>query len=215
MTLAPFKYIYRLVHHKNVEHILRNGICNKNHRLADPNYINIGHKQLISDRNNVPVIDPPGGTLSDYIPFYFAGHSPMLYNICTGYGSVDKYPQSDLIYICCLLNSVVESKLEWFFTDGNAKNAITSSYNHIDNLNRLDWDVISSNNWGAVYGQDRQRRKMSEFLVKDYIPVKYIQGIIVKNQTMNEFVSAVLAQLGLKIPVYIDSNNLFYYPNYD
>ena len=44
----------------------------------------IGNPDLIDKRTHRIVPAPPGGTLSDYVPFYFTLYSPMLYNIKTG-----------------------------------------------------------------------------------------------------------------------------------
>jgi len=77
--------IYRMVHWHNVEHILQHGLCCRDHPNADPNYINIGHAQLIEDRHEHTIPLRGEGSLGEYIPFYFAGHSPMLYIMKNGY----------------------------------------------------------------------------------------------------------------------------------
>ena len=78
--------IYRIVHIDNVEHLLKNGMYHRGHANADPNYINIGDSDLIAQRHDYPVgINPPGGALGEYVPFYFGPLSPMLLNIKTGY----------------------------------------------------------------------------------------------------------------------------------
>lgn len=215
MPLTPFKYIYRLTHYQNVEHILRFGLCSQYHHQANPNFISIGHTQLIKDRNDKNVIDPPGGTLGQYIPFYFAGHSPMLLKICTAHGGQKRHLQSELIYIRCELKYIFASNLQWFFTDGNAKTIITTYYNRQDDLEKLDWEAIASKEWSNKYSSDRQRKKMSEFLVKDHIPVKYIESIITKSEHTREHIRLLLSKLNLDIPVYTDRNNILYYPEYD
>jgi hypothetical protein len=45
--------------------------------LADPDFRNIGNADLISKRETRQVPIPPGGMLSDYIPFYFTPWSPV------------------------------------------------------------------------------------------------------------------------------------------
>ena len=71
------------MHVANVEWILKNGLHCANSGSTDPNYVPIGNSDLIAKRNERDVPIPPGGTLSDYIPFYFTSASPMLLNIKT------------------------------------------------------------------------------------------------------------------------------------
>ena len=78
--------IFRIVHRANIPWILDYGLHCRNSQVCDPNYRNIGNSDLIDRRSRVTVPIPPGGTLSDYVPFYFTPHSPMLLNIKTGRG---------------------------------------------------------------------------------------------------------------------------------
>ena len=78
--------IYRIVHISNVNYILENGMFSRSHKDMDPNYANIGDSNLIAQRTvHLVGINPPGGNVGDYIPFYFGPLSPMLLNIKTGY----------------------------------------------------------------------------------------------------------------------------------
>ncbi len=45
---------------------------------------------LIEKRTAHTVPIPPGGSLGDYVPFYFTPWSIMLYNIKTGYNGVPR-----------------------------------------------------------------------------------------------------------------------------
>ncbi|WP_104381353.1 DarT ssDNA thymidine ADP-ribosyltransferase family protein [Sphingobacterium sp. HMA12] len=63
-------YIFRMVHWQNIQYILTHGLCSKNHRLADPNYVNIGDRMLIAAREDYTVPIAGYGTLGDYIPFF-------------------------------------------------------------------------------------------------------------------------------------------------
>ena len=77
--------IFRLIHFDNLEDTLRNGMYSRNRGHIVPNFVNIGDTTLIKQRETFTVpVNPPNGNLGDYIPFYFAGHSPMLLNIKTG-----------------------------------------------------------------------------------------------------------------------------------
>ncbi len=63
--------IFRIVHRDNLPWILDNGMHARNGTVVDPNYRNIGNVDLIDKRSRRAVAVSPGGTLSDYIPFYF------------------------------------------------------------------------------------------------------------------------------------------------
>ena len=78
--------IWRITHKDNISGILDNGLYCANSPIQIPNYTPIGNVELIGKRKSKLVSVPPGGALSDYIPFYFTHFSPMMYNIHTGRG---------------------------------------------------------------------------------------------------------------------------------
>ena len=85
VNLQPEKaLIFRIVHVENLPWILEHGLHCRNSPDQDPNYVNIGSVDLIEKRSRRLVPIPPGGTLSDYVPFYFTPFSIMMLNIKTG-----------------------------------------------------------------------------------------------------------------------------------
>lgn len=71
-SLNPEKaLIWRIVHRDNLPWILDNGVHCRNSQVYDPNYVEIGNPDLIDKRAHRDVPVGPGGTLSDYVPFYF------------------------------------------------------------------------------------------------------------------------------------------------
>lgn len=203
-----------MVHVCNLEYLLRNGMCTQNHLLADPNYINIGDGALILDRHTHPVgIIPPGGNLGDYVPFYFWGHSPMLYRIKTGH-NVQKRSQADIIFVICSIVSILEyCPGKWCFTDGHAKKNITKFFNSEEDLDKVDWETTRMQIWkNCEEDMDRMRRKQAEFLVKDYVSVACITKLAVYDQQRKEQVEALVRQLDLEIPVIEDTKRQLYYP---
>ncbi len=205
--------IFRIVHINNVEYLLRYGMFTRDHAHADPNYINIGDSNLITQRNDYPVgINPPNGNLGDYVPFYFGPLSPMLLNIITGYRGITQRPQEDIVYIICSINTIIDQCPEWCFTDGHAKNAITAFYNHLDYLDQVDWSMVAKRYWSNTEEDfDRMRKKQAEFLVKHQVPVNCISSIVVLNEQRQSFVEEIVNRLELEIPVWVNPNNKFYY----
>ena len=91
-SLSPEKaLIVRITRIANVPWILANGLHCRSSAAQDPDLEEIGNPDLIEKRTRRIVPVPPGGTLSDYVPFYFTPYLPMLYNIkaCTAPGFLD------------------------------------------------------------------------------------------------------------------------------
>ncbi len=112
--------IFRITHIANVPWILDHGLHCRNTAERDPNYVEIGNLELIEKRTSRHVPIAPGGVLSDYIPFYFTPHSPMLYNIKTGYQGLAKRPMSDIVIVISSLPSLVRMGIPFVFTDRHA-----------------------------------------------------------------------------------------------
>lgn len=208
------KPIYRMVHIDNVEYVLQNGMSTCTHAIANSDYINIGDLPLISQRNDFSVrIIPPGGVLGEYVPFYFAGHSPMLLNIKTGWRGVTKRNQAEIVFIVSTIERIIRHCPDWCFTDGHAKNNISKFYNEIECMDRLDWSAIQLQYWNnTIDDMDRQRRKEAEFLVKNFIPNICVQEIYVYNEARRFEVQNMVERLNLEIAVNVDNDNKLYFP---
>lgn len=212
MAVPENIFLYRMVHWQNVEYILLNGLCCREHTNADPNYINIGHSQLISDRHNHPIALPNAGNLGEYVPFYFAGHSPMLYLIKNGYQGVTKRPQEDIVYLVCKFETIENSGLEYIFTDRNAKISITNFYTDKQDFEKLHWEIINSKHWNNDESNwSRQDYKQAEFLIKNHLPIQYVYAIVVKNEKRKLYFEEILTKLALDIKVYVDKTSKLYY----
>jgi len=73
---ADNAYIFRITHRDNLAWILEHGIASRSTGQLNPNHVNIGDPELIAKRNPSPIPIEPGGTLSDYVPFYFTPDRP-------------------------------------------------------------------------------------------------------------------------------------------
>jgi hypothetical protein len=204
-------WLYRITHIKNLNFILRNGIYTSGSTNFDPNYIKIGDPSLINYRKNLDARNPPGGKLSDYIPFYLGPRSPMLYQIALGYEDIAKYSQEDIIYLISSFDQVKSHNLTYFFTDGNARSETTTTYVSESDFSLLDWDTI----YGTYWKSDetdllRKQKKQSELLIKDHLPVSCIDYIGVFNNTAKQNVLHLLKELNLNIPIKVSPAKLYY-----
>lgn len=216
LQLPKHLLIYRMTHIDNIPFIVKNGLWAKLSSTQDPNYIQIGNPAIIDRRTNKPVgITPPGGVLGEFIPFYFAGQSPMLLNIATGH-NVDRVPQKEIVFLVCDALEIINVGIPFCFTDGNAAQSVSRFYNNLMELKNLDWDAIRATMWmNTEDDYDRQRKKMSEFLAKKHVPARLIKWIVVKNLTAQQKVLDMLGDVPLDCPVKVDVKNKLYYRRYD
>ncbi len=204
-------WIFRIVPIQNLPYILSDGLHCKNANKKDRGFVTIGSKEIISQRDTRIVKCYPDTVVNDYVPFYFSVRTPMLYNIITGHG-VPASPQKDIVYLCCKLSKLATNDFQWCFTDGNAAKKISKFSSDIQNLEKLDWRSIRTNDFrddNADGDEDRVRKKHAEFLVKDHVPARYINGIAALNQEMKEQVEAILKNIDLTIDVKIKTEFYF------
>jgi ssDNA thymidine ADP-ribosyltransferase, DarT len=85
--------IYHITHIDNLESILsEGGLLAYNVMLeTQTNYTNIAYENIQDRRATIRVPCGGCGVLHDYVPFYFAPRSPMLYTI--NRGNVKSYTQ--------------------------------------------------------------------------------------------------------------------------
>jgi len=197
-------WLYRIVHIDNLKYLLEHGMYHRAHKNADPNYINIGDNVLIQQRNDYNVgVNPPNGLLGEYVPFYFGPLSPMLLNIKTGYRGIKQRPQEEIIYICCSVQNILDCCEHWCFTDGHAKTAITTFYNEIKDLSKVDLPLAAQKYWRNDEADfDRMRKKQAEFLVKHHVPTNCISNIAVYNDKAHAIASKLVNDLKLGIKVH-------------
>ena len=135
--------IFRITHVQNVPWILRNGLHCKSSNIRDPNFVTIGNPELIDRRSSRVVDARPFGTLSDYVPFYFTPHTPMLLNIKTGFGGINARRNEDIVIIVTNLQRLEELNLSFVFTDRHAYLNSARFFNTVNDLSVIDWALLS------------------------------------------------------------------------
>lgn len=202
--------LYRITHYQNLDFILQNGLHCPNSQIQDPNYVNIGNTDIIGKRGAKPVrLDPSPGMIHEYVPFYFCPRSPMLGSIKVGNSDFEG-SQSEIIYLVTDFDHITRHGCEYVFTDGQALIMISKFYKAEKDFAKLDWEAIRSKQWGRNQSDnDKMRRKMAEFLVKNHVPIEAILGIGVMNEKMKQAVKQIVDQTGVNIPVKIKKDWYF------
>lgn len=204
-------FLYRILHRDCLPQVLDRGFHPKRSRdfVLPPK--RIGDVELADKRDSWLLKTPDAGTIGEHVAFYFAGHSPMLYKIKTGYG-VPKEDQRDIVYICIKLETIAALGPPYLFTDGQANTRRTIEYTELSELDKLDWNVIPMRIWKDVEeDRDRERKKQAEFLFKGPVPVTVFQGIYTFDAERRLDVMGLLDERDLNIPVRVDTGRNLYY----
>lgn len=198
-----------MTHYRNVGFIFRNGLHCCNCGVKDPDYINIGHRSLITNRGESSVSIDPGGVLNDYIPFYFYYKMPMLYHIFKGLVKDYAGKQEQIIYLISSVEKIEALALPFVFTDRHAYLAHKTLYNKVSELEKLHWDIIKDDTWHKEYSDLRKELKQAEFLIYQHLPVTGILGIVAQNDEIATFVRNEIALANLSLEVVIKPD--YYY----
>lgn len=188
--------ILRFTHVDNLDTIIRrNGIHAPNHVPDDGLTYRFCHSaEVHGARADVSIPVGPGGTIHDYVPFYFGYLSPMMLNLKTG--RVDGYNegQEPLIYLVSSAQAVEDAGIKFVYSDGHGLATFTDWFDDLDKLDAVDWTVVNLRYWtDNINDMDRQRKKQAEFLVHQCCPWSLIQEIVVIDSTMQRRVEAIQA----------------------
>lgn len=157
-------------------------------------YRDIAYPHIQDRRASKRVPCGPGGTLADYVPFYFAPRSPMLYTISRG--NVQGYTegQSPIVHLVAHAEEVVRQGLGFAFTDGHGVIAMTDYFDDLADLSKIDWPLMKARYWfDAEEDGDRKRRRQAEFLVHRFMPWELVCEIGVLTQEMVEWVQQLVS----------------------
>lgn len=194
MTSIPTP-IYHITHINNLASIrAAGGLRSLNlMRLARTGYTNIAYFGIQYRRATTQVPCGAGGTLHDYVPFYFAPRSPMLYTIHRGnVGGYDQ-GQGPIVHLVSTAEAVRTAGLSFVFTDGHGTIALTEFFDDLAQLNQVHWEVMESRYWfDTPEDCDRKRRRQAEFLVHNFFPWQLVTEIGVIDPTMRAQVVRLL-----------------------
>ena len=171
-------YIFRITHIANVPWILTNGLHCRNSITRDPNFHAIGDPDLIEKRNARVVKIPPGGTLSDYVPFYFTPFSPMLYKIKTGHG-VNAVSMNDIVILASSLHKLTKTNTSFLYTDRHAYLETANYFDDLKYLDRIGWHDLAGRDFQRDMNRpDKLERYQAETLIHKHLPISTLGAII-------------------------------------
>jgi hypothetical protein len=158
--------IYHITHIDNLSSIVKDGglWCDNEGRRQHSSSVGIAYEDLKERRRRTPVRVAAGGVLGDYVPFYFANRSHMLYTITRGNVPGVRVNQRDIVYLVSSVERVSQEDCDWCFTDGHAVEGFSNFYTALSDLARIDWQIIQSWSWrNTEIDPDRKRKNRPNF----------------------------------------------------
>ena len=197
--------VWRIVHRKNIPLLIQQGLRCANQCEPDTAYHTIGNQTIINKRNNVTVSVGSGGTLNDYIPFYFTPFSPMMYNIHTGYGGLTKIANEDIVILVGCLHDFKSSGIDFVFTDAHAYMAYTNFYTNLKDLKHINWQILQQ--------RDFQRRTkdsyQAEALIYRYVSLNSLTAVLCYNKSVKSEIENQFNRANIHVPVHARPNRYF------
>lgn len=202
-NLNPEKaLIWRIIHRDNLAGILDSGIhCANSGNLA-PDYVSIGNADLIDKRRHRHVEIAPGGTLADYVPFYFTPFSVMMLNIHSG-RSVKQRLNEEIVILVSSLHHINKLKRKFVFTNAHAYPHWTDYYSDLKYLDEIDWELLQNRDFKRDPDDLRKvERYQAEALIHRHVPVEGLLGVICYTEELKVKIEQQVLQRELNLSVH-------------
>ncbi len=166
-------------------------LCKNDMTAQNAHYRSSAFDSVQAQRGCFQVPVSRGGTIHDYVPFYFNSLSPMLYTI--NCGNVENIKMKDLIFFKSSAQRVSSSGCDFAFTDGHGIMDLSDYYDDLADLDKVPWNVINARYWNKF--PDGSRLRQSEFLVYKSFNWSLVEVIGVYNQEMREKIEELISNL--------------------
>lgn len=154
----------------------------------------VGNRGIKERRGARAVPIPPGGVVADYVPFYFAPRSPMMYSIYRG--NVPEYVEgiTPLIHLVTTVERLLELGCAVVTTDRNAVLGYAEFHQGLEALDgAIDWPLMRATMWNDTIDEpDRMERRMAECLVHGVVPWEAFTEIHVRTAERRSEVEELL-----------------------
>lgn len=184
-------HVYHFTHRDNLRSILRAGGLHCDARMAGRAYAQVGNPNIKGRRTRRTVPLAPGGMVADYVPFYFAPRSPMLYAIHMGNVPGCHHGQDEVVYLITDAG-VLFNSCACCYTD---RNAVLNHARFGSDPTKLpefiDWPLMRARMWkNTADDLERIERRMAEFLVHRFVPWSLVRALAVYDDDNLDYVQS-------------------------
>jgi len=142
--------------------------------------------------------------LDDYLPFYFTPHSPMMYNIKTGWGDIRQRCNDEIVILVSSLKTLKDNGVTFLFTDRHAYLSAAQYYSKLEDLDQIDWPILQRRDFKSdPEDLDKKERYQAEALIYRYAAIDSILGIVCYNEAVASRVVREIKTQALRIGVAI------------
>ncbi|MGV9374264.1 type II toxin-antitoxin system toxin DNA ADP-ribosyl transferase DarT [Nonomuraea sp. NPDC003707] len=189
-------WLLHFTHVDNLGSVARTGLVADN--LQPPLVVECAEQGIKELRRTRSVPLGPLGVVADYVPFYFAPRSPMLYRINSGGVRGYDQGQTPLVYLVTRLSAIAASNLAWVASDRNAALAtarFTTTQREL--ATHIDWALMEAEYW-ANTDEDgsRVQRRMAELLVHERVPWMVFSRVYAHTESVAAVARKTLEGLG-------------------
>ena len=202
----PDPRIFHFTHVDNVPSLVASGALLADCLIRDTAraFAEIGNPEIKARRRAVRVPVSPGGVVGDYVPFYFAPQSPMLFQVAGLQALAGNKIQDQLIYLVSRV-SLLRKCASLVVTDRNAARVTADFRADPDDLDELiDWSLMRAQLWRDTEAElDRKERRMAELLAHERVPLDAMVGLVTRSDdtasALRRYVSgSILGELPLR-----------------
>lgn len=187
-----------------IEHgLLPDNVC----RQRQITGVEIGYDHIKRRRALRVVPCGAGGTLADYVPFYFAPRSPMLYAITRGLVSEEAACTEQIVYLVSSTQTLRAAGLTVIASNRHAELDYAEMTDHegdLDDDDFIDWPLMTATYWyNTPDDPDRKERRQAEYLAHPGVPWQVIEGIATKTERARAQVERILGTAHQPAPVVV------------
>lgn len=197
--------IYHMTHMRNLPGIIAQGglWCDRAAAAQGHCQQSIAHAHIKERRARRMVTAGQGGTLADYVPFYFATRQPMLYAIHRGGVASYHGGQADVVYLRLSTDGVQRSGVAFAFSSGHAQMELAEFSHDLSALAGLvDLPLMTQRYWTDTPADpNREFRRQAEFLIHDFAPWGLIEEIGVYSDSQRTRLQTACERLSPPPPI--------------
>lgn len=227
------RFLFRMTHYRNLERYLTDGaVYAKNSPRVQMGY-RISFDDIVARRGTATFTTPHGSNVNDFVPFYFSPITKMAYTIHMGNvdlkgpdgKSLGPARMDDVAFIVVDPERLFDSGRDFWFTEIACNSAIRPVYvnDRARLMDHVEWPLFDDSPYVAqipeigylgvcqwqhdrdepVAHQQRSKKRMAEFLVRDHLRMDEVSCIVLKSDQHEAEVRSWVDAARADIPVLV------------